>query len=202
MIIIGLTGSIATGKSFVARCFAKLGAAVFDADVTVHQMLTYSGDAVPLVRKEFPESYVEGSIDRKILGNIVFKDEEKRKKLESIIHPIVSKKRKEFLAECRKQKIKVVVLEIPLLFETESESQCDVVVVTMVDAYTQRQRAMKREGMTLEKFEAVNKLQMDSDKKAKKANFVIDTGVSEFSVFREAKKIMNNLIGNNAGNHI
>jgi len=194
MIIVGLTGSIATGKSFVARCFSKLGAAVFDADVAVHKMLTHGGQAVAFVEKEFPESYNEGAIDRKILGAIVFNDSKKRTLLESIIHPLVEQVRNNFLEKAKKDKVKVVVLEIPLLFETEAEKKCDVVVVTTVDSYTQRMRAMQREGMTEQKFDAVNKLQMDSDKKAKRANFVIDTGVSEFAVFREVKKIMGMLV--------
>jgi dephospho-CoA kinase len=194
MIVVGLTGSIATGKSFVARCFTKLGAAVFDADESVHQLLTFGGEAVKTVRETFPTAYVEGEIDRKILGKIVFNDAEKRKTLEKIIHPLVDNKRKEFLKKAEADKIKVVVLEIPLLFETQREALCDYVVVTTVDSYTQEKRALERPGMTREKFDAVNKLQMESSLKVKKADFVIDTGMSEFSVFREVKRIMKNFI--------
>ncbi len=190
MIVIGLTGSIATGKSFVARCFGKLGAAVFDADETVHKLLTYGGEAVKPVKERFPLAFVEGAIDRKVLGGIVFNKDSERKELEKIVHPLVIKKREEFLQKSKKDKAKVVVLEIPLLFETEGEDSCDYVVVTTVDAYLQQKRAMERPGMTKERFEKINKLQMDSKKKVKKANFVIDTSVSEFSVFREVKKIM------------
>ncbi len=118
MIVIGLTGSIATGKSFVARCFLKLGAAVFDADKNVHELLTFGGKAVKTVRELFPESYHEGEICRRRLGEIVFSDSSKRKKLEEIIHPLVDKSRKDFLKQCKKDKVKIAVLEIPLLFET------------------------------------------------------------------------------------
>jgi dephospho-CoA kinase len=194
MIVVGLTGSIATGKSFVARCFAKIGAAVFDADENVHQMLTFGGEAVKPVREEFPDVYKEGMIDRAELGKIVFKNPEKRKILEKIIHPLVDSRRKAFLQKAKDEKIKVVVLEIPLLFETERDSLCDYVVVTTVDSYTQEKRALERNGMTREKFYAVNKLQMESGQKVKRASFVIDTGVSEFAVFREVKKIMKQLI--------
>ncbi|MCE3231862.1 MAG: coaE [Rickettsiaceae bacterium] len=194
MIVVGLTGSIATGKTFVARCFTKLGAAVFDADENVHQLLTYGGEAVKAVREVFPTVYKEGTIDRQALGKIVFKDDIKRKTLEKIIHPLVDSARKEFLKKAEANKIKVVVLEIPLLFETERQSLCDYVVVTTVDAYTQEKRALERNGMTPEKFHAVNKLQMDSREKVKRADFVIDTSVSEFSVFRDVKKIMKNLL--------
>jgi dephospho-CoA kinase len=202
MIVVGLTGSIATGKSFVARCFTKLGAAVFDADENVHQLLTYGGEAVKPVREVFPEVYKEGSIDRNALGKIVFNDAEKRQVLEKIIHPLVDKRRKDFLKKAKNDKIRVVILEIPLLFETERDSICDYVVVTTVDSYTQEKRALERQGMTKEKFDAVNKLQMESSQKVKKADFVIDTGLSEFSVFREVKKIMKKLLESNAGNNI
>jgi dephospho-CoA kinase len=190
MIVVGLTGSIATGKSFVARCFDKLGAAVFDADANVHQLLTFGGDAVKEVREAFPESYHEGEICRQRLGKVVFSDAEKRKKLEEIIHPLVDKRRKDFIKKCVDDKIKIAILEIPLLFETERESLCDYVVVTTVDSYTQEKRALERNGMTKEKFDAVNSLQLASREKVKKADFVIDTGVSEFAVFREVKNII------------
>lgn len=194
MIVVGLTGSIATGKSFVARCFVKLGAAVFDADQNVHELLTFNGEAVGPVREEFPESYHEGEIDRVKLGHIVFNDDIKRKKLEKIIHPLVDKRRKDFIKKARSLKVKIAVLEIPLLFETERQSLCDYVVVTTVDAYTQEKRALERNGMTREKFEAVNSLQMESRLKVRKADFVIDTGVSEFAVFREVKRIIKEIL--------
>ena len=194
MKIIGLTGSIATGKSFVARCFSKIGAAVFDADSAVHDLLNYKGEGVPQIKELFPESYIEGQIDRKILGDIVFDSDKKRKQLEEIIHPLVAKKREEFIKQAEKNKAKVIVLEIPLLFEVEAEKTCDVVVVTTVDSYLQEKRAMERPGMTKEKFKLVNKLQMDSKKKVEKADYVIDTALSEFAVFREVKNIMNKVL--------
>lgn len=202
MIIIGLTGSIATGKTFVARCFAKLGAKVFDADETVHELLTYGGKAVKPVRDTFPESYHEGCISRKKLGAIIFGNNDKRQKLESIMHPLVAKEREKFLEDARKKKISVVVLEIPLLFESRVKTACDYVVVTIVDPKIQKERALEREGMTEARFNAINALQMDSDEKARRANFVIDTKVSEFSVFRRVKEIMHNVRSRDAGDSI
>lgn len=189
MVIIGLTGSIATGKSFVARCFAKLGAKVFDADKTVHGLLTY-GAAVSKIKEIFPEVFEDGVINRKKLGAIIFADEKKRKMLEEIIHPLVVEKRKNFIKESKQEKVKIVVLEIPLLFETGAEKECNRIIVTTADAKLQEKRAMEREGMTKEKFEKINKLQMGSEEKVKKADFVIDTGLSEFAVFREVKRII------------
>ena len=202
MIIIGLTGSIATGKTFVAKCFAKLGAKVFNADETVHELLTYCGKAVKPVREAFPESYDEGCICRKKLGAIVFGDNDKRQRLEAIMHPMVSAARQNFLDEAKKQKISVVVLEIPLLFESKVKTPCDYVVVTTAPHEIQKERALEREGMTIERFNAINALQMDSAEKARRANFVIDTKNSEFSVFREVKKIMHNVRSLNAGDSI
>ena len=202
MIIIGLTGSIATGKTFVAKCFAKLGAKVFDADEVVHQLLTYSGKAVKPVREAFPESYDEGCICRKKLGKIVFGDNDKRQRLESIMHPLVAKEREKFLDDARKRKISVVVLEIPLLFESRIKTACDYVVVTIVDPKIQKERALEREGMTSQRFDAINALQMDSAEKARRANFVIDTKNSEFSVFRKVKEIMHDVRSKDAGDSI
>jgi len=202
MIIIGLTGSIATGKTFVARCFAKLGAKVFDADETVHELLTYGGKAVKAVREAFPESYDEGCICRKKLGAIVFGNNDKRQRLESIMHPLVANARQSFLEEAKAHKISVVVLEVPLLFESRVKTHCDYVVVTIVDPEIQKQRALDREGMTIERFNAINALQMDSAEKARRANFVIDTKVSEFSVFRKVKEIMHDVRSRDAGDSI
>ncbi len=202
MITIGLTGSIATGKTYVGRCFAKLGAKVFNADEVVHQLLTYGGKAVKPVREIFPESYDEGCICRKRLGKIVFGDSKKRQQLESIIHPLVAKEREKFLNDAKKQKAFLAVLEIPLLFESKVETICDYIVVTMVEPSIQKSRALERPGMTIERFNAINALQMDSDKKAKKAHFIIDTKVSEFSVFRRVKEIVNIVRSRDAGDNI
>ncbi len=202
MIILGLTGSIATGKTFVAKCFTKLGAEVFNADETVHKLLTYGGKAVKQVKEFFPESYNEGCIDRQKLGKIVFNNNEKRKKLEEIIHPIVAKERENFLQAAKKNKIKMVILEIPLLFESRIKTDCDHIIVTIVDHETQKQRALARDGMTLERFEAINNLQMDSNEKARRADFVIDTKASEFAVFRKIKNIIQEIKARHAGDSI
>lgn len=202
MIIIGLTGSIATGKSYVGKCFAKLGAKVFSADEAVHDLLTYGGKAVKPVREAFPESYDEGCICRKKLGKVVFGDGHKRQQLEAIMHPLVSKERENFIADAKKHKVFLVVLEIPLLFESKVKTECDYIVVTVVDKEIQKGRALEREGMTEERFNAINALQMASVEKAKRADFVIDTKVSEFSVFRRVKEIVNIVRSRDAGDNI
>lgn len=202
MITIGLTGSIATGKTYVGRCFAKLGAKVFNADEAVHELLTYGGGAVQPVREMFPETYDEGCICRKKLGSIVFGSSGQRKKLESIMHPLVAQMREKFLSDAKSKKISIVVLEIPLLFESNIPTACDYVVVTTVDQKIQKSRALEREGMTEDRFHAINLLQMASEEKSKRADFVIDTTASEFSVFRKVKEIMHNVRSRDAGDNI
>lgn len=202
MLIIGLTGSIATGKTFVAKCFAKLGAAVFDADETVHDLLTYGGEVVGKVREVFPESYIEGCICRKTLGKIVFNDAAKRKILESIIHPIVATKREAFINSAKTKRVGFVVLEIPLLFESEVKTKCDYTIVTVADYEVQKSRALEREGMSLERFNKINSLQLASSEKVKLADYVIDTNTSEFSVFRRVKQIISEIKVRDAGSSI
>ena len=202
MIVIGLTGSIATGKTFVARCFAKLGAKVFYADEAVHELLTYGGKAVRRVREVFPISYDEGCINRKKLGAIVFDDSVSRKKLEDIMHPLVLQMREKFIVEAKKQRVSVVVLEIPLLFESRIKSTYDHVITTIADPKVQKTRALERDNMTEQRFNAINSLQMASDEKARRADFVIDTTVSEFAVFRKVKEIMHDIRSRDAGDNI
>lgn len=193
MVIIGLTGSIATGKTFVARCFAKLGAKVFDADEAAHELLTYQGKAVKKVRELFPTSYDEGCIDRKKLGTIVFADDKSRILLEEIMHPLIIQMWQKFIDDARKQRISVIILEIPLLFELKAKFEYDHIITTIADPDVQRSRALAREGMSEERFEAINSLQMDSAKKAERSDFVIDTTNSEFAVFRKVKEIMRSI---------
>lgn len=193
MIIIGLTGSIATGKTFVGRCFEKLGVPVFNADEEVHVLLEIAGKAVQPVAKLFPNTYRCGEIDRQKLGHIVFNDLKKLKQLEKIIHPLVKEEQAAFLRKAQEENNRFAVLEVPLLFESEVDKLCDYIVVTTVDPKTQEERALKREGMTKERFKQINKEQMADAKKRKKADYVMDTTESEFSVFRQVKKILKEL---------
>lgn len=191
MLVIGLTGSIATGKSFVATIFRKLDIPVFDSDKEVHNLL--QGKAVEPVGKAFPEVLSENNIDRKKLGDIVFSSPDKRKKLENIIYPLLNEERENFLKECNKKRQKVVILDIPLLFENGLENICDYVIVTYVDEKIQKERALQRNGITEEKFYKIKSLQMADSEKIKKADFVVDTSKSEFTLFREIKDIIKGL---------
>ena len=114
----------------------------------------------------------------------------------------MAQEREKFLEEAKRQKISIVVFEIPLLFESRVKTPCDYIVVTVVEPEIQKQRALERDGMTVERFNAINALQMDSDEKARRANFVIDTKHSEFSVFRKVKEIIHNVRSKDAGDSI
>lgn len=174
MFVLGLTGSIGMGKSTTAQLFAEEGVPVHDADAAVHAL--YEGEAVPLVEAAFPGSTAHGKVDRQKLARMVVGHPDALKRLEAIVHPLVSRSRDHFLAAAKAGGSKVAVLDIPLLYETGGEALVDAVVVVSADAAVQRQRVLERPGMTIEKFEALLAKQMPDAEKRKRANFVLDTG--------------------------
>jgi len=177
MIVLGLTGSIATGKSTVARQFSRFGIPVLDSDRVVHEAMQKGGDAVALIQKEFPQAVKQGEVDRATLGKIVFADKVKLKRLESLLHPLVWKAQKEFIRQVRLQGRKAVLLDIPLLFETHAEKRCDYTIVTVAPDFIQERRALKRANMTRDKLKAILARQMGSHAKKKRADFIIHTGL-------------------------
>ena len=178
MIIIGLTGGIATGKSTTADLFRERDIAVFDSDSTVHHLLGVDGLAVAKVRAIFGDDVlsINGAIDRNVLGQRVFGNAFDRRKLEQILHPLVASEREKFLLNQRNAGAPLVVLDIPLLFEIGTHKLCDLIVVTNVTSDIQRKRAMSREGMTSDKFTGILNSQMPLIEKASRADFVLDTG--------------------------
>jgi dephospho-CoA kinase len=174
MIILGLTGSIGMGKSTTARLFAEEGVPVHDADAAVHVL--YEGEAVPLVEAAFPGTTEDGKVDRVRLGQAVVGNSEAMKRLEAVVHPLVARARDRFLAEARKAAAPVVVLDIPLLFETGGDKLVDAVVVVSAAPDIQRQRVMERPGMTAEKFEALLAKQMPDAEKRRRADYIVDSG--------------------------
>lgn len=173
MIVIGLTGSIGMGKSVSARMFAEAGVPVHDADAAVHRL--YEGDAVAPVEAAFPGVTAGGRIDRTKLGPLVVDDPAAMQRLEAIVHPLVRREEERFLAAAREAGAPVAVLDIPLLFETGADRRVDVVVVVSAPAKLQRQRVLKRPGMTPEKFEALLAKQMPDEAKRARADFVVDS---------------------------
>ncbi|MBZ9745830.1 dephospho-CoA kinase [Mesorhizobium sp. CO1-1-7] len=174
MIVLGLTGSIGMGKSTTARMFAEAGVPVHDSDETVHRL--YAGKAAPLVEAAFPGTTVGGSVDRAKLGARVLGDAAALKKLEAIIHPLVRADADAFLARHREAGESLVVLDIPLLFETGGRGRVDKVVLVTAPAEVQRQRVLARPGMSEEKLASILARQVPDAEKRRLADFVIDTG--------------------------
>jgi dephospho-CoA kinase len=171
--ILGLTGSLGMGKSVTANMFADAGVPVHDSDAAVHRL--YEGEAVAPIERAFPGTTAGGKVDRTKLAAIVLNDKAALARLESIVHPLVSQSTDRFLAEARKRGDKVVVLDVPLLFETRAERRCDAVVVVSAPAEVQRARAFERPGMTEEKFKAILAKQMPDAEKRQRADFIVDS---------------------------
>ena len=173
MIILGLTGSIGMGKSTTADMFRAEQIPVHDADQTVHQL--YTNEAVIPLKKLFPTAVVNGIVDRQELGRIVLVDPIKMQQLEEVVHPMVREKEMLFLKNARDDNAFLVVLDIPLLYETGGENRVDAVAVVTASFDEQRKRVLAREGMTEEKFKSILKKQLPNGEKRKRADFVIDT---------------------------
>ncbi|GAA0784791.1 dephospho-CoA kinase [Roseibium denhamense] len=188
MIKLGLTGSIGMGKSTTAGMFANLGVPVHDADKTVHTL--YSGRAAPLIEAAFPGTVENGQVDRKKLSAHVLGNAIAMKRLEDIVHPLVQEEEQAFLKKAASDRQRIVVLDIPLLFETGGENRADVVVVVTADASIQRERVLSRPGMTEDRFNAILAKQMPDIEKRKGAHFLIDTGLGMEPARRSVKAIL------------
>ncbi len=195
MVVIGLTGSIGMGKSTIARQFSALGAKICSADACVHKLMSKGGKAVAEIEKYFPEAVKSGSVDRQILGKIVFSDKIKLTKLENILHPLVQKMEDDFIAKVRRLGAKLVILDIPLLFETNGHERVDFTVVTSAPYFIQKQRVMARKNMTTEKFERIIASQMQDLEKRNRADFVIPTGLGKAYSFRRVLGISHWALG-------
>jgi dephospho-CoA kinase len=173
MIVAGLTGSIAMGKSTVGRMFAALGAPVFDADAAVREF--YQTPQASAVEAAFPGVTVDGAVDRDRLAAATLSDPAALRRLEEIVHPEVARRRQAFLAAAAAAGRRLVVVDVPLLFETEGESSVDLVVVVSAGAEAQRARALLRPGMSEAKLAAILARQTPDAEKRRRAHFVIDT---------------------------
>jgi dephospho-CoA kinase len=173
MFILGLTGSVGMGKSATARLFAEEGAPVHDADAVVHRL--YEGEAVAAIEAAFPGTTSGGRVDRGKLAARVLGHPSGLARLEAIVHPMVRAAEEELIGLAKTRGDKVVVLDIPLLFETGGEERVDAVVVVTAPAETQRARVLGRPGMTMEKLEAILAKQIPDAEKRRRADFVVDT---------------------------
>ena len=176
--VLGLTGSIGMGKSTVSSMFTELQVPVFDSDHVVHNLYAPGGAAVPLIEESFPPGVKNkdcGGVNREFLSKCLMEDPSRWKTLESIVHPLVQDEKKKFVAVAAENGLPLVVLDVPLLFESGSYRNCDAVAVVSASPEVQRERVLAREGMTVEKFESIIARQMPDDVKRDRADFVIDT---------------------------
>ena len=176
MIVIGLTGSIGMGKSTTAAMFAAEGIPVYDADAEVHALYASDGAAVAPIEAAFPGVVQSGAVDRALLSQKVLGDDAAMKRLEAIVHPLVGASRAGFFEAAAAKNADIVVLDIPLLFETGGEKRVDAVVVVTAPPEIQRSRVLERPGMAEKKLDAILARQMADAEKRARAHFVIDTG--------------------------
>ncbi len=188
--MLGLTGSIGMGKSEVGRMFRSLGIPVYDADAAVHELYAKGGAAVEPVGAAFPDAVVDGAVDRDRLSRLVVGSEPAIKRLEAIVHPLVGVHRQRFLEQAAADGADIVVMDIPLLFETGGQDRVDHVVVVSAPAPIQRQRVLQRPGMTADKFEAILARQTPDEEKRRRADFVIRTDTSLEETLHQVRELV------------
>jgi dephospho-CoA kinase len=195
MRILGLTGSIAMGKSTAAAMLRRMGVPVHDSDASVHALTKPSGAAVPRIIAAFPEIAAGNGIDRKKLSQRAFDDPAVLRKLEEILHPMVRAETARFLKRHRAQGEKLVVLDVPLLLETGGEKRCHAVAVVSAPRMVQLERVLSRPGMSLRKLHGIEARQMPDAEKRKRADFVIPTGLGRRATWVALKKAVRKMRG-------
>lgn len=188
MLIIGLTGSIGMGKSTTAALFRAFGVPVHDSDRAVHDL--YGGDASQEVAQAFPAAVNAGGVDRHLLAREVLGNPLALRRLEAIIHPRVSAHRLAFVRACRQAGARIVICDIPLLFETGADRIVDLVVVVSASAPVQKARVLARPSMTLERFDAIMAQQMADSEKRRRAHVVIDTSRGMDAAQRQVAELL------------
>src|SRR6267154_1135142 len=192
MLLLGLTGSIGMGKSTTAKLFAEAGVPVYDADATVHRL--YEGEAAPAIEAAFPGTTAGGKVDRNRLSAQVVHDPDAIRRLEGIVHPMLGASRQKFLHDAERSGAPVVVVDVPLLFETGGEKRVDAVVVVTTTPEIQRQRILARDNMTGEKLDAILARQLPDAEKRRRADFVVDTSDGLDPVRLRIRDILNEAV--------
>ena len=195
MIVVGLTGSIGMGKSTTSTLFQAEGVPVYDSDAAVHALYASGGAAVAPVDAAFPGVVVDGAIDRTRLSAAVVGNSEALAVLESIVHPLVGAHRIGFFEDAQAQGADIVVLDVPLLYETGGDKRVDKVVVVSAPADLQRQRVLARPGMDVAKFEAILVRQTPDAEKRARADFVIDTSQGVEHAHQQVRDVLTRLRG-------
>ncbi len=188
MVILGLTGSIGMGKSTAAEMFRALRVPVYDSDAEVHRLQAPGGGAVEPVEAAFPGVTSDGGIDRAALRERVFGNAAALARLEAIIHPMVSDARSRFLGLCASRRVALVVLDIPLLFETGNDRYCDATMVVTAPGFLQQARVLARPGMTPETLEGILARQMPDAEKRQRADFVVPSNRGRGVTLRRLKE--------------
>ncbi len=202
-VVVGLSGTVASGKDFVAQSFKKLGAVIFDADKEVHKIFDEDKEVFGQVKEHFPEAILNQKIDRRKLGDLVFNNQENLNILEEIVHPVVNNRKENFIKKADLEKKKLVILNIPLLFEKGGYLKCHKNILVTAPKSIQRQRFLDRaknnnsdfkEDLLSKKFEDILQNQIPNSDKKKLADFIIDNGKDKGFTFEQVKKIFNQLI--------
>ncbi len=176
LFLVGLTGSIGMGKSETAKMFADLGVPVYDSDAAVHRLYERGGAAVPHIEKAFPGAIRDGAVDRAALSNILAADPDGFKRLEAVVHPLVAREQAKFREQAMAEGADMIVLDVPLLYETGGHARMDAVVVVSAPHHIQRERVLARPGMSPDKLDQILSRQMPDAEKRAKAHFVVETG--------------------------
>ena len=197
VVILGLTGSIGAGKTFAARTFARAGATVFDADAVVHRLLVPGGTAVAAVGAAFPEVVRRGPdgpwADRSALADRVFADSAALARLEAILHPLEAAARARFLRHAAASRRRLAVVDVPLLFETGGERQCDAVILVTAPLFLQTQRVLRRTGMTSERLVGIRRRLLSQAEKSRRATYVVRSGLGSRHTLRAVCRIVRQL---------
>jgi dephospho-CoA kinase len=193
MFVLGLTGSIGMGKSTTATMFREFGIPVHDSDKTVHKL--YSGELLPSIEAAFPGSLQDGKVNRTLLGEIVLGNPTELRRLEAIVHPFVRREEWIFLTTASQRRTQLVVLDIPLLFETKGEGRVDAVLVVTAPFLVQRKRVLSRPGMTEKRFADILDRQTPDAEKQRKAHFIVDTDKGMESARKQVFDVVRALSG-------
>ena len=199
MIVIGLTGSIAMGKSETARMFAAEGIPVLDADAEVHRLYGAGGAAVDPLGRLVPEAIRNGEVDRAALSAAIARDGTLLRRIEAIVHPLVRARQEEFLADCRARGAAMAVLDIPLLFETGRDKEVDRIVVVTAPPEVQRARALARPGMTAEKLDLILARQVPDAEKRQRAHYLVDSAQGVEAARRQVRAIVADIESKRSG---
>ena len=194
MIVAGLTGSIAMGKSETAKMFVGRGIPVFDSDAAVHALYAKGGDAVPAVERIDSSVIMDGAVDRGRLAARILERPGLLKDIEAVVHPLVRARQERFLSEAALSGARLAILDIPLLFETGREKDVDIVMVVSAPPELQKTRALARSGMTEQKLDFILSKQVPDDLKRARADYLIDTSVSFEDTARQVENIIKKLL--------